>query len=520
MTTGSPQTLNGSDDSRQIRHALLIAFVVALAGVAVGVAISPLYTAAGLLGAVAFAVACSERRLKYVIIALALYTPFEAFLLNFAPQSLYVLARFAFYGFLAAAFAAILMKRAYEGRLALPRTPIDVPLLAFGCVSIVSLIINRVGVNEAAVAYQPFLRFIVLGFYILFYIDFSQKDARTLTRLMFAAVIVEGVIGLAQSAIGARAGVFLAPKGAEFGETVIAGTTQIVYGRYQIFGTLGRYQTLGAFMGMFLLLSYPYIKRRSMPRARLILMYVVAIPCIVLAASRGPWLGAVVGFWVLMAVQRKPAAAFIPLVGVISLALLYLAVHSYETFVGWEEASAAQRLLEVFSPTYWKVVFDKAGRLYYCTTFFYDVFNLGLAKFLFGFGPGTLGYTATGVFGRYTLSAVGVPQDWQNYITDVNWAYIFGQTGILGLGCIVWACYRLFRHAYAVYRDNNADDDLRDLALGFLGMFGLFMATAFFYPMFEIRALSFYFWLYAGIIVKLAAVHGRAPSTAVPTNAS
>lgn len=494
-STATPESISGL-----LRAAPFLVVVVLLA-VSVGVVLQPLYTVAVLLGLPLVVFLCSARRLKYGLYFLAVYTPFEPFLLNFVPERLYFPARFAHYGLIAACFAVVLARRLLSAERLWIRTPMDIPLFLFLLICGVSMFVNEISPNEAAVGLQPFLRFIVLGFYLVLYIDFNERDTRTLTRMLLVVVFLESLIGIAQSAIGVRAGEFLAPRGAEFGEAVVGGATQVVYGRYQIFATMGRYQTLGAFLGMFLLLSYPFYKRATHGRWGYLVLYAAALPCLALTASRGPWLGALVGFWVLMALRRRPSAVVLPLLVGLGVVLVFTAFNTYVAFVGWDEASSLQRVLEVFSPTYWRVAFDKAGRLYYATYFFADVFRLGWEKYLLGFGPGSLGYTATGVFGRFALSPLGIPHEWQNYVTDVNWAYLFGQTGMLGLACVVAMCVRLAVPAYRTY--HGADDPFRkDLCLGFLALFALFMTTAFFYPVFEIRALSFYFWLYAGIMVK------------------
>lgn len=484
-----------------------LALFVVLVGVALGAAINPYCTIFVAIGLPAVLAVCSEKRLKYGLLALAVYTAFEAFLLNFVPGDFYFYARFGHYACLGACFLVILVRRLLEGRPLWVRTPIDVPMALFLVVSLISFLIPRqtsIPPIAAAIAFQPFLRFIVLVFYLLMFIDFDKGDALRFTKVLLAVVLVEGCVGLAQSFLGPPAWEFLAPKGGEFGDIAVGGLTQELYGgRYEVFGTLGRYQILGAFMGTFIVLGYPFFKSSTLSRAWLMPVYGVAVSCLVLAASRGPWLGTLAGIWAILCVQRRRAAIVLPVAAAAALVFIVVVYKSAITFLGWDEASAFQRLLEVFSPDYLRVALDKSGRLYYASLFFVDVFKHSLRDFMLGFGPGSLGYTATDVFGIFPLTRLGVPQNWQYYVTDVNWTYIFGQTGILGLGCIVWACYRLFKTAYKTMRTTD-DPIVKDLMLGCIGVFALFAVTGFFTPIFELRALSLYFWLYAGIVVKLA----------------
>ena len=501
-------------DPRRLRVASMF---IALIGAAGCVVYSPALTVVAVVGVLVFFTLCSEKRLKYALFALALYTPFEEFILKWIPSDYFFYARFGHYAFLTVCFAVILIRRFAEGRPLWIRTPLDVPLLLFLAVSCISLFLNRVPPFAAVLSYQPFLRFVLLGFYLVMFIEFDKRDAVWLTKAMLTVVFVQCLIGLAQSAIGVRASNFLAPVGVDFMGHVTGRMSQQIYaGRYQIFATLGRYNVLGLFLGTFLLLSIPLYQRYKRARKAFLALYCVLFPCLVLASARAAWLATLAGATVVFAVQKRAKTIAVPIaVGVVVLVAI-MAFPEHVSYFASEEATSLQRFLEPFSAEYRAAASLKYGRLYYVFGFPYDVFSLGPRPFLLGFGPGALGGRAVDIFGIYALADIGVRLDWHHFVHDVNWAYIFGQVGLVGLALFGWVCVRLFSVALRVYR--TADDVLlKDLSVGFIGILVLFIVAAFLFPIWEVRSLSLYFWLYAGIVLKLRTAE-RAEASRVQGN--
>lgn len=471
--------------------------------IALGAIRDPFLVLGVLIGVPILWFCASEQRIRWAIIAVALYTPFEYFLLKWLPGNLYFYGRFAHYGLLAVCLGFVLLRRVYEGRPIWPRTPVDVPVLAFACAATVSFLLGSVTFSQAAVAAQPLVRFIPLVFYAVIFARFSRDDTRLLVNLLLAAAAFEALIGFAQAALGAPFGRFLAPTGGQFGDTEVGAITQVIYdGPYQIFGTLARYQTMGAFMGIFLVMSVAMFWNR--PDRRWILagfLFLLGV-CLILSSSRGPWLAALVGLLFLVTLRNKALGVGAVVVVACGLGLFYVAFRDAVSFVGREEASSLERVLEIFSREYLLIAVDKAGRLYYASAFLADVWSLDNLTFFFGFGPGSLGYTAMRIYDVYTLDALDVPRTWQHFVVDVNWGYLFGQYGVVGVACFAWIVWRIFRSAYRVYRYSD-DEFERRFAWGFLGVMALVVTAAFFYAALEVRPISFYFWLFAGLVVKM-----------------
>lgn len=485
-------------------------FFLSLIGTALAVVIAPLYAIAAVVGGLAFVFCCSEKRLKYALFALAAYTPFEEFTLKWVPDEFYFYTRFAHYGFIAACLAVIVLRRFAEGHPVWVPTPVDVPLALFLVISVVSLTLNDVPLGAFIFSYQPFLRFIALAFFAIQFIDFSEKDAKRLLMLLFGVVVVEALIGIAQSAIGLTASQFLAPTGRAFMGFEAGGMTQLVQGgRFNIFGTMNRYNTLGTFMAMAIVMSVPFYQSLKHRRSLYLTFLALTGLCLLLAASRAAWLGAVLGVWAIYTMRREAKAFVLPILAIL---LIFAALSIFSDQVryytwDWSEASALQRFLEPFSAEYREKMAGNAyGRIYLILQFPIDVLQYSPLAFLLGFGPGALGSRAMDIYNIYALTPLGIMREWQHYVHDVNWSYILGQVGLLGLLAFLWGLARILRTAAHMF-NHSESPFLRQLALSYIGLFAVCFVVAFFYPAWEVRPISLYFWLFGGLIIKFSRSH-------------
>jgi len=483
------------------RAIAVTALCVALAiGAAVTVSSSPLVLASLLLLAVMLV---PSEKSKWVLFSLIIYTPFEEFLLNFVPAEIYFAARFAPLALLGGVLLGMLGRRFLRYGKAWHSTPIDVPLLAFCLLAAFSLVINRLPLEAGLLALQPLLRFIFLGFYFIVLADFKRRDGVLMVSALLAATFVEAAIGLSQSILGEPAWRFFAPKGGAFAGHLVGGLTQEIQGgRYQIFGTLTRYNHFGALMGMAVLLALPFFQRHRNLRPILGLFLTVSLLAMVLASARAPWLGLLGGVWLMFALRRQLTAVVLPILLAIVLILTLDVLSEKSRYFGTLGGpNSFDRLLEPLSEDY-LVVASRAGRLFYLGRFPASVLAQNRRAFLLGFGPGSLGKRAMDIFGLNTLDDVGVPRQTQHLIVDVGWIYIFGQVGVIGLTLFLWMLLRLYRTTLALRR-SSPDPFVQDLALGFAGLLAYFLLATLFNPLWEYRTVSLYFWVIAGILIKL-----------------
>lgn len=494
----------GESQSRPASARLLpVAAALALVIAAAGVVYAPLYLIATLIVPAAFVAFGSERRLKYAIIALALYTPFEEFALKWLQGDLFFAARFGHYALIGLCFAFIWLRRGLQGRALWKRTPLDLPFALLLLEIAISYMLGIAPPLAAAFNLQPLLRFIIVIYFALQFVDFGKRDLKILLVGLYCVALVQCLIGFVQAGGGPAVSVFLAPVGEEFMGHAAGGMTQVIFeGPTNIFATFGRYNTFGLFLGMCLILSLPLYAALPAWRPYLWVLYMAAVPCLILSVSRSGWVAAFATGLCYLAIRRNLFVLVAPIAGAAALLSLMLALPEQVQWYDTADVSPVARLLEAFSPGYWERHFHYS-RLYFILIFPLDVLDYSLQRFLIGFGPGSLGPRAENTFALFPLEPLGVPPENHHFIVDVNWAFLLGQFGAVGLALFLWGFWRLFAYVIAAWRAET-DAFVKAVQLGVVLLIPYFFIGGFFWNIMEVRPLSLYFWLFIGIAVKFA----------------
>ncbi len=505
----------GSAPGRQRFSVYLpLGIAVAVAGAAIG--FEPFITIGLLGGITAFLFCASDNRMRFALFALAAYAPIEEFALKWAPSELFFPMRFGFFVFIGACVAFLFAFRLAVGRFKWVRTPIDTPLACFLFFSALSFVLNHADPRGAVISYQAFLRGILLVFYVVFYIQFTKRDARALLQLVVFIALAEAFIGVAQSVVGPSANVFLAPVGGEFGEYTVGRMTQYMYtSGFQVFATMGRYNVLASYLSFAILLTIPFFKHYPRQRGILAFFYLIAGACLALTAARGPWLGFAAGLWTLYAMRKDWRAFVLPLLGCLGVIYLFLMFQDQLQYIGTDNASPLQRVLELFTTKYVKVHTSNFGRLYFIFIFPFEVLRNNPLHFCFGFGPGMLGDRAIAILDVNVLSAFGMSNYEAPQVADVNWVYIFAQAGFFALLAALWMYWRVVRAAYRIYQRSD-DLFLKCLAQGFLCALVQHLVSACFTAVLEIRPLALTMWLVAAVVLKLGYKHITKQQEAAP----
>ncbi len=434
---------------------------------------------------------------------MVLYLPFEEFVEKWLPDGpvLYV-ARFGGELLLLAALLHILAQKINRGD-ALRWSPLDVALAAFLVVAALSTAINDVSITVAGLGLRVLLRYIA-AFYIVINLDIDTAMAQKMVRGLVVTATVVSVIALFQALIGASFTEFLLPSETVIGGQVVKEAVRGQLGeRTRVFATLGRYDTLGTFLTVVLLVSGGLYTRLNRADIRLIrVLWLFALPALALSYSRQSWVAVYVGGLTVVWFARRPrtlaALIVVPPVLVLTTALLFPDAVAYSS--DRAQVSLISRFLEPFSPEYLDISRNRFGRLYVLLEVGARIFERAL---WLGFGPGSFGSLTSRFLGFESGSLVDVPEGSAFLINDVNWITLLGQVGAVGLACFVWMLVRLGRTARRVAV--GADHDfVRGLALGYVGLVVAFGLLGFFGPNFEVRQVSFYFWLLGGLVVALA----------------
>ncbi|MBU1148699.1 hypothetical protein KKI23_01275, partial [Patescibacteria group bacterium] len=90
---------------------------------------------------------------------------------------------------------------------------------------------------------------------------------------------------------------------------------------------------------------------------------------------------------------------------------------------------------------------------------------------------------------------------------DNNWMSLWGETGTLGVIFYGWMLMALFVFVHKVFKASQ-DRFTKGLSLGFLAALLAVSFQAFLGTYFEVRTLSLYLWLIAGLITVLAYQQG------------
>lgn len=496
------ETYQGSD--QYARFAAYMLFGVSLLALVGSIVFSPSL----ILGAV-FGVAIlimSFLRPTWSLAFLLVYLPFEPFLLKWISDDVYIFARY-FSELLIYLLGVVIVWRWLTGQIKYRSSPIDVVFLLFLIALLASALVNFVPPTYAVLGIRQIIRFILL-FFIVIYLNPTERWIKALLMALFAVIGVEVLIGVGQIFFGETLDGFLLPSQARsFGEIQLtSGTVQFWDHGQRIFGTLGRYDRLGTFMAFFMLIlvSALYEPKWREHRSLLAFLMILSIPMLAMTYSRSAWFGFVLGF-LFIAIWAKKDKRVIWGVGV---ALILLA--AYLAFSGLvvhnlldvPEQTVIERFFEAFSYDRWRGEYYGLGRLYWIVQTLIAVVP---SAFIFGHGPATYGGGAASALGNTSVyDQLGLPfgvYGTEGYI-DNNWLSMWGEAGTLGLGLYLFMYAMLFIVCIRVYQ-KSASGFTRALALGVAAAMIAVMLNAFLATFLEVRTLAPYLWTFTGFVVVL-----------------
>ena len=460
----------------------------------------------GLLIAAVFLIVCMLRP-AWIVFFLAVFIPFEPFLLKFVPDDLYVFARYfsevlIYLLLLSSGWKLIIRDKKYF------QTPIDLPFILFLLVLAASAVVNFVPVTIATLGIRQIIRFILL-YYAVSFLGINKKIIKMTIFAMFIIVLFQSALGLSQAVLAGRLDSFLAPTERKvLGEIQLTAGTQQPFGEgSRIFATMGRYDQLGTFLCFFLLLAVGLryqVKEKNFKLFLSILPF-LGIPALILTYSRASWFGFLFGFILISIIIKKDKRFLFLFIGSIFALIVYLLYSGIVVhyLIDVPSQTILERFFEAFSYERWRGEYYGLGRLYFIVNTIVMVLP---HFFLFGAGPGQYGGGAAAALHNTTVyDKLGLPfgvYGTEGYI-DNNWLSLLGETGILGFVFYASIFFVLFVFAYRVYKKSKSKFT-QGLCLGFLGCILAVSFQAFLGTYLEVRTLALYFWLLAAFIVTLA----------------
>ena len=434
------------------------------------------------------------------ILGLAIYIPFENFLLKWLPVSDYVYSMSRYVGefwIYLALIATIISKTCRK--VPLKKTPIDIPLALFLCVAIISTIANGVPLIDGFVGLRGMFRYVAL-FYIIANLNPREITNKWIKKLIISLVIIaaiEALVGFAQKIVGAPLNNFLLPRQSVMSVgssqklfTILTWGTEIG----AIFATFGHvldfacYELLAVTIGTVFCMEYKYL--RLLP---LILLSIFAIPY---GFSRAVTIS-VLGSILAIAVLNK----HLPLIAVISGALIVVVVLMplLNMFGGITtlrdpsrfKLSPIEDIMQGFSGANRTMQNWRIGLLLELPRIIIQ------HAFWVGYGP------------DLTLSVEYINLHWTlpyslhvGVLRDIYWLSIVAQFGIIGFVMYLWMFLGLFRFTLKFYATSK-NKTARCVGLAFIVLLIVVSFLNFILHPLHIRAFSFYFWLFAGLVVLL-----------------
>ena len=435
------------------------------------------------------------------------YVAFEEFILKFLPVSdtLYSYLRFLGEILIYIAFGKLVIHKLHRG-IPFVKTPIDVPVIGFYSVVLLSILVNGSPLMGSLYNVRPLARYIVL-FYLVVNSTLSDRRITTLLRIILGVGIFQVALGVIQWLGGPSAFDFFLPREATL---TIGGFTKkyrlLELGREigSVYGTLGDTVIYGVFMILVLIVYLSRVRRLEYLN---LLGAAVLFFFIARSYSRAATFSALLagGAWYYFHFGWKRT---LQLSGVTLLAfsLLLAVVNPFNLeYINPRKARVGLvgNVTGVFSGSYVRIAQkQRLGAL------IGNVPTVLLNKPILGYGADqNTTIERLNMSKRSFLLKVLSKEGFK----DVYWVAILCFYGVLGLGFFALIFYCLFRAALKLYKRSISTSALvergasaahltQQVAIIVLCLVAVTVFLLFFNRTLEFRGYGFYFWLCAGLM--------------------
>jgi len=463
----------------------------------------------------------------WIVFGIALYTPFEEFILRWLPGIIPVALRFVPELILYGLLVYVCGMRLLKGR-SLRRTPIDMLIAAFFIATAISIVLNGSPIVGSIINLRTIWRYLSV-FYIVVNLDISFNELRRLLKGLRIVILLQAVIGSLQYFLPASFNqAFFAPRGFEIGD--YEGKSLAADGNLKIGATAGTFSdsaVLSAFLlvGLSLFLSGAFSVGNGLLPTLPDMGGLGAILFGIFASKKRAALAIalVVPLLVLYVLNRRRDVINTTWLyaGAALLAVLAISafVGSVESFSGADDRQKSIDIgtyfLQVFSPDYWQQSNEEA-RGWFMQTILNGIFS---THSWFGFGP-DFEHTQRALRGtlRTATDMAKLERD-APVFDDSFWFAFVAYFGIVGTAIYGFILKRLYDSAKWLVRVSTRPE-LRTLGATFGTLIFVTVLYTFVERIFRLRAFSFYFWLLAGLVVNMCHVkmaeikHNRTLQTA------
>jgi len=449
------------------------------------------------------------KKSQWVIYFLLVWFPLESLILRYTPLDYYAVVKYIPEIVLYGAFVVSWVQHIRREKKWWPGSVVNKWLLGFIAVSFVSWILNQYHFTIWVLGLRQLFRF-VLAFFLVMMQNYSEEEKKNILKIGLGMVILEAVLGIIQYLVRGYLDQYLF-----FSEDVVLGggarigaIEQFWAPGSRIFATMGRYDRLGSFLALGLTAFFPwyYILKKEKQRLWFWIFFVAIAGAIIFTFSRAAMLSATVGIvmiglWLMRDVRVKKVLMVLAVVVAVYLSAFALIQGNVNNIIDRPSQPLSERLLEAVSLRSWKESYEGYGRIFF-------IVNTPLVVVknypFFGVGMGNYGGgVAATLFNTIFYDRLHLPFGIQNIYgqIDNNWFSIWGEAGTLGLLCWIFIFIAIFKSSFEISgKARNAEK--RTMARGLLGAVMVVVVLGFFAPYFEFRALMFYFWTLAGVVLS------------------
>ncbi|MEO0769854.1 MAG: hypothetical protein AAFY72_10545 [Cyanobacteria bacterium J06649_4] len=445
----------------------------------------------------------------WIVFGIALYIPFEEFVLRWLPGLVPVALRFVPELILYGLLITVCGNRIIKG-YKLRSTPIDLLLVAFFLATAVSMVINGSALFRSIVNLRTMWRYLSV-FYIVVNIDISRAQLRQLLQSLKVVFLIQGVLSAVQYFLpaGFNQAVF-APRGFEFGD--FKGGARAADGLLKVGATAGTFSdsaVLSAFLLVGLCLSTVTIYatgHNTIPSYGDIAGFGSLLFGIFASKKRAALgLAILIPLVVFYVCRRKKlfvgSVWFYATVGTLALIAISIVGGADTSFAGsdarTESIGLSAYFLQIFSADYWQNSSEQSRGWFVRTI----VNGTLVTKSFFGFGP-DFDQAQSGL--RATLSTAADMAKLQRdepVFDDAFWFAFFAYFGVVGTALYAFMLKRLYDASKWLTRVST-EPEYRAIGGTFATLLLITVLYAFVERILRLRAFSFYFWLLAGLMVN------------------
>ena len=435
------------------------------------------------------------------------YVAFEEFVLKFLPVSDAVYSYLRFFGeiLIYIAFGKLVIHKLHRG-IPFVKTAIDLPIIGFYSVVLLSILINRSPLIGSIYNIRPFARYIVL-FYLVANSSLSERRITTFLRIILGVGICQLAAGVIQWVGGPTAFDFFLPRESTLS---IGGFTKeyrlLEIGREigSIYGTLGDTVIYGVFM---ILVLVVYLSRIRQLEYLNLLGAAVLFFFIARSYSRAATFSALLagGAWYYFHYGWKKTLRF-ALATALVFALILAVANPFDLeYINPRKAKVGLvgNVTGVFSGSYVRVAQkQRLGAL------IGNVPTVLVNKPILGYGADQNSTIEKLNMSKrsFLLKILS-----KNGFKDVYWVAILCFYGVLGLVFFALIFYQLFRAALNLYKRSVSTPFAgargvissrvtQQIAIIMLCLVAVTVFLLFFNRTLEFRGYGFYFWLCAGLM--------------------